>query len=111
MVGLLQPGCGGSLRRLAKSGHVDWSDGYADDDYTERDDYTPGADNGIRRFRWARSVDEVHGVLGNARADELGAVPFLNSWGRGYPHRTWMPDEVLGRLMQEEGEIAIPTDR
>ncbi|HYZ08354.1 MAG TPA: hypothetical protein VE709_07135, partial [Pseudonocardiaceae bacterium] len=35
----------------------------------------------------------------------------LNSWGRNYPHRTWMPDEVLDRLMQEEGEIAIPTDR
>ena len=50
-------------------------------------------------------------MLGNDRADELGAVPILNSWGRSYPHRTWMPDEVLDRLMQEEGEIAIPTDR
>ncbi len=96
---------------LAKSGHVDWSAEYADDDHTEREDYRPAADNGIRRFRWAQSVDEVHAVLGNARADELGAVPFLNSWGRNYPHRTWMPDEVLDRLMQEEGEIAIPTDR
>ncbi len=96
---------------LAKSGHVDWSDEHADDDHTERDDYRPAADNGITRFRWARSVDEVHAVLGNARADELGAVPFLNSWGRNYPHRTWMPDDVLDRLMQEEGEIAIPTDR
>jgi hypothetical protein len=96
---------------LAKSGHVDWSAEYADDDHTEREDYRPAADNGIRRFRWAQSVDEVHNVLGNARADELGAVPFLNSWGRNYPHRTWMPDEVLDRLMQEEGEIAIPTDR
>lgn len=96
---------------LAKSGHVDWSDEYTDDNHTERDDYRPAADNGIRTFRWARSVDEVHAVLGNARADELGAVPFLNSWGRDYPHRTWMPDDVLDRLMQEEGEIAIPTDR
>jgi len=53
----------------------------------------------------------VHQVLGNDRADELGAVPFLNSWGRGYPHRTWMPDDVLERLMDEEGEVAVPTDR
>jgi hypothetical protein len=37
-------------------------------------------------------------------------VPFLNSWRRGYPHRTWMPDDVLDRLMREEGEVAIPTD-
>jgi hypothetical protein len=56
-------------------------------------------------------VVEVHSVLGNDRADELAAVPFLNSWGRDYPHRTWMPDEVLERLMEEQGEVAIPTDR
>jgi len=92
-------------------GHVDWKDEYADDDYTERGDYKPAADNGINMFRWARSVEDVHAVLGNERADELGAVPFLNSWGLGYPHRTWMPDDVLDRLMNEEGEVAVPADR
>jgi hypothetical protein len=56
-------------------------------------------------------VDEVHGVLANEKADELGAVPILNSWGEGYPARVWMPDDVLDRLMKEEGEIAIPADR
>jgi hypothetical protein len=96
---------------LSKSGHVDWSAEYADDDHTERGGYRPAADNGITRFRWARSVDEVHDALGNERADELGAVPFLNSWGAGYPHRTWLPDDVLDRLMEEQGEVAIPTDR
>jgi hypothetical protein len=25
--------------------------------------------------------------------------------------RVWIPDDVLDRLMQEEGEVAIPTDR
>jgi hypothetical protein len=99
---------GGVLR---KKGHVDWNQEYADDDYTERDDYSPERVDGIRRFRWARSVEHVHNALGNDRADELGAVPFLNSWGRGYPHRTWMPDDVLHRLMQEDGEVAVPTDR
>jgi len=96
---------------LRDAGHVDWDDSYGDDDHTERAGYDPVRRDGISRFRWARSVDEVHSVLGNDRADELGAVPMLNSWGRSYPHRTWMPDEVLDRLMEEGGEIAIPTDR
>lgn len=96
---------------LRDSGHVPWEDSYADDDEAERGAYTPSADQGIQQFRWARSVEEVHEVLGNERADQLGAVPILNSWGRSYPHRTWMPDDVLDRLMSEQGEIAIPTDR
>jgi len=96
---------------LRRSGHVSWQAGYADDDHTVRDDYSPDHKAGIQHFRWARTVDEVHQVLANARADELGAVPFLNSWGRDYPHRTWMPDDVLERLIAEDGEIAVPTDR
>jgi hypothetical protein len=86
---------------LSQSGPVDWSDDNADDDASARAGYQPESIDGIKRFRWARSVDHVHRVLGNDRADELGAVPFLNSWGRGYPHRTWLPDDVLERLMQE----------
>jgi hypothetical protein len=96
---------------LSAKGHVDWKDEYADDDYTERAGYPPESVDGIARFRWAESVEDVHRALQNERADELGAVPFLNSWGRVYPHRTWMPDEVFERLMQEQGEVAIPTDR
>ncbi len=96
---------------LRRSGHVDWKNEYAGDDYTEREHYTPEFIDGITRFRWARSVEDVHAVLGNDKADQLGAVPFLNSWGRDYPHRTWMPDDILDRLMREEGEVAIPTDR
>jgi hypothetical protein len=96
---------------LAALGHVPWSPPHADDDHNGRVGYRPERAAGITTFRWARSVDEVHAVLGNERADELGAVPLLNSWGRGYPHRTWMPDDVLARLIEEEGEVAIPTDR
>jgi hypothetical protein len=96
---------------LSSAGHVDWEGEYADDDYEDRAKYQPSADDGIGRFRWAQSVDDVHSALGNDTADDLGAVPFLNSWGRGYPHRTWMPDDVLDRLLQEQGEVAIPTDR
>ncbi|WP_028660811.1 hypothetical protein [Nocardioides insulae] len=96
---------------LRAAGHVAWEADFADDDHTERLRYSAALDAGIHRFRWATSVDDVHQVLGNERADELGAVPFLNSWGRDYPHRTWMPDDVLARLMAEDGEVAVPTDR
>ena len=96
---------------LSGPGHVDWESDYDDDNCEERRGYTPAADNGIARFRSAQSVEEVHTVLANDKADRLGAVPFLNSWGRGYPHRTWMPDDVLDQLMKQQGEVAIPTDR
>ena len=96
---------------LAGFGHVSWQDGYADDEAGERADYEPQSGEGIAAFRWAQSVDDVHAVLGNARADELGAVPLLNSWGRDYPYRVWLADDVLERLMQEDGEVAVPTDR
>ncbi|QUH03723.1 hypothetical protein HUO13_25470 [Saccharopolyspora erythraea] len=102
--------CRAAAEVLASAGHVDWDDSFAGHNHTRRSGYVPDAGDGIKVFRWARSVDEVHSVLGNARADELGAVPFLNSWGTGYPHRVWMPDEVFDRLIREDGEIAVPTD-
>ena len=95
---------------LGKLGHVDWSKDYGDDDYHERADYKADRQDGLTKFRWAQSVEEVHTVLMNPRADELSAVPILNSWGPEYPHRVWLPDDVLDRLIREEGEIAIPTD-
>jgi hypothetical protein len=96
---------------LRDAGHVDWQDDFGDDDVSERSGYHPEFDDGVASFAWAASVDEVHQVLANDRADELGAVPFLNSWGRSYSHRTWMPDDVFDRVMHEQGEVAIPVDR
>jgi hypothetical protein len=96
---------------LAATGHAVWSESDADDEWQERESYTPDESQGISVFRWAQSVDDVHAVLGNPRADELGAVPILNSWGEDYPARVWMPDDVFDRLMREDGEVAIPTDR
>lgn len=100
-----------AARILRRHGHVDWDSSMADDDAEIRFKYTAERDNGIRRFRWAQSVDEIHQALGNPEADRLGAVPFLNSWGPSYPRRTWMPDSVLARLIEEGGEFAVPTDR
>ncbi|HSE43742.1 MAG TPA: hypothetical protein VLA89_00280 [Gemmatimonadales bacterium] len=67
--------------------------------------------DGISAYRWATSVDEVHGVIQLPIADELGAVPLLNSWGRYYPHLVWLPDAWLERLLSEDGEAALVTDR
>ncbi|GLZ35367.1 hypothetical protein Lesp02_75540 [Lentzea sp. NBRC 105346] len=97
--------------QLVALGHVPWQESYAADDYQKRFGYKAEAQHGIAAFRWAKTVDEVHAVLGNKRADELGAVPILNSWGTGYPIRVWLPDEVFARLISEDGEIAVPTDR
>jgi len=72
---------------------------------------TAARSDGIVRYRWATSVDQVHLMLQNGKANRLGAVPVLNSWGTNYPHRVWMPDDVLARLIKEDGEVAIPTDR
>jgi len=66
---------------------------------------------GIAANRWARTVDEVLSVLCSPSYEKLGAVPFLNSWGRSYPHKTWMPLEVLHRLLQEYGEASMVVDR
>jgi len=96
---------------LRDRGHVPWSNTYATDDWHRRAAYTPDAQQGIAAFRWATSVQDVHAVLGNPRADELGAVPVLNSWGTAYPHRVYMPDAVLAKLIEQEGEVAVPTDR
>ena len=96
---------------LVASGHVDWQDDFADDSHVERAEYSGDTNDGLLTFRWATTVDEVHQTLDNPRADELGAVPILNSWGVQYPRRVWLPDDVLERLIREDGEIAIPTDR
>ena len=96
---------------LRSRGHVPWKDSYAKRKYKERDKEEPAAGEGITANRWARTVDQVHGVLKSPADDRAGAVRILNSWGRGYPHRVWMPDETLQRLIDEDGEVALITDR
>jgi hypothetical protein len=69
----------------------------------------PSRIEGISAYRWATSVDEVRAALG-ARPDRPG-VPLLQSWGRSWPHVVWLPDETLERLLREDGEAGIPSDR
>jgi hypothetical protein len=83
---------------LAKQGHVPMSRGR---------DQALSPNDGIAVYRWARNVDDVLQTLGTT-ADH---VTLLNSWGKSYPHRVRLPATVLDRLLQEDGELAIPTDR
>lgn len=67
---------------------------------------------GISKYRWATSVDDIHNVLKSPDADRLGAIAVLNSWGRAYPRKVWIPDETIDRIVfQEGGECAVLTDR
>ena len=66
---------------------------------------------GIAAYRWATSVEDVHAAIQMPLADSLEAVPLVNSWGVYYPHIVWLPDSVLARLLTEEGEAAVITDR
>lgn len=70
----------------------------------------PDLAKGISAYRWATSWDEVRQVLG--LPDWYDGAPVLNSWGRsGYPHITRITDEAGARVLSEDGEAGIPTDR
>ena len=66
---------------------------------------------GIAANRWATRVDQVVGALSSPANERMGAVRILNSWGGSWPHRVWMPYETLQRLLDEEGEATVVTDR
>ncbi len=68
-------------------------------------------EEGIAANRWATRVEQVADALQSPANDRMGAVRILNSWGRSYPHRVWMPYEVLQRLLDEDGEATVVTDR
>lgn len=69
---------------------------------------SPDLAEGISANRWATGLQDWLFALGRPGAAE---VPFANSWGRSYSHITWMPIEAIERLMAEDGEFAIITDR
>jgi len=72
-------------------------------------DLPVSASEGIDAYRWATSAVQVAQTLGTPDAEY---VTILNSWGRdGYPHRVRLPLGVLDRLIRENGEAGIVTDR
>lgn len=75
--------------------------------------YTKATDpaEGISRNRWATSVPDAVAAMHAPRYLSLGRVALANSWGRSWPMTVWMPLETLGRLLAEDGELAVIFDR
>lgn len=71
--------------------------------------YPEQLQDGIHANRWATSWDEVREALG-VPASQNG-VQLLNSWGDDYPHYTYITDEAGERVLRENGEAALVTDR
>lgn len=68
----------------------------------------PSPTDGITAYRWAASIEDVLVALGREGASE---IPWLNSWGLGYPRIVYVPVDVHARLHAEDGEYGLITDR
>lgn len=66
-------------------------------------------EEGIAAYRWATSWDDVRRVT--RTPDSMPGVVMLNSWGTGYPHVTILADAAGERLLRENGEFGVVTDR
>jgi hypothetical protein len=64
---------------------------------------------GISANRWAQNIVEVLACL----HDDVNSdsVVLTNSWGKSYPHYVHLPLAALDRLLKEDGEAGIVTDR
>lgn len=51
-----------------------------------------------------------HGICGFAARDKYDALGLVNNWGLDYPV-VWMPYETIQRIMNEDGEACLITDR
>lgn len=51
-----------------------------------------------------------HAICAYAVSDKRQAVRWVNSWGQEYP-RVWVPYDMIERLIREDGEVALVTDR
>ncbi len=75
-----------------------------------RKTFNPVPSDGISAYRWTNNAADLLRVLNTPAQASLGAVPLLNSWGRSYPRKVWLPVETLQRLLDEDGECALITD-
>ena len=67
----------------------------------------PGVYPLVTAYRWATTAQEVLTALGVTGEE----VTILNSWGTAYPHRVKLPASLLERLLHEEGEADVITER
>jgi hypothetical protein len=73
---------------------------------------TPRKEDGISAYRWARNVEDVHGVRGTDI--NLGYVELWQTWGIkwGWTGRVFIPNESMDWLLRQPyADCAVPTDR
>lgn len=102
-----------ALEVLRTAGHVYYTSKLAtiEASWQARDSLAGNAAEGIAAYRWATNMDQWLAALGSPTYLQIGGVPFHNSWGRDYPRKVWMPLATWARLMNEEGEFGMVTDR
>jgi len=71
----------------------------------------PDPAHGIAENRWATDVSQMIEAMRSPRYLTMGRAPFCNSWGTDWPRLVWMPLDTIDRLIREDGELAIITDR
>jgi len=57
------------------------------------------------------SIAGGHCICAPLASDRRQAIGWLNSWGTSYPWPTWVSYSALERLLGEQGEAAIVTDK
>ena len=83
---------------------VNWYDAFDFPDQVRSDFFAA-------KLRPLGSVRGGHCVCVFAASDRRQAVAFTNNWGASYPRKVWVPYEVMQRLLDEEGEATLVTDR
>lgn len=98
---------------LRLRGHVPWGPAAqaADVDFANRDLLNPDASYELKTVRWATTVDQMRLVLSSPWNDHLQAFRLLNSWGRAFPHGVWLPYKAMERLLSENAEVALVTEK
>jgi hypothetical protein len=64
---------------------------------------------GVSAYRWALNWQDVRSAL--QVPDSLPGIPINNSWGESYPREVILLDAAGERLLSEDGEFGIVTDK
>ncbi len=64
---------------------------------------------GISTYRWAMNWQDVRTALNVP--NYLPGIPISNSWGANYPKEVILLDEAGERVLREDGELGIVTDK
>lgn len=65
---------------------------------------------GHRALAWGR-IDGGHAITCVGASDKREAFALCNTWGFSYPFIVWLPYDAMTRLLNEDGEAGIVTDK